>query len=288
MLEQYHARSVAVYLLVWFLLALLYNHIAQLMLMLLVVLFFNYRLDRLSTLKKMSFYIIPLVLLIVVVNGLFNQNGEVLLTAINLPGCTITIYRETIIFGLAMAIKLILVLAIFTAFNHLIPVEKLVDIFGRYSGPAILTVAISARLIPDLAVRAHSISQVQRSRGVAIREGNLVKRSRSLGPLVFNLLRASLQTALQMAEAMQARGYGTSQRRSIYCQGKWRIQDWLLLLLTLAVLGLALAGWYTGDAFQHYSPIQQAGLPVRGMEALVLLFLSLPLLTGLKLSPGKV
>lgn len=279
MLEKYHTRSVAIYLLVWFLLALLYNSIAQLMLMLLVVLFFNYRLDRLRSLKKMFSYIIPLALLIVVINALFNQNGELLLTTIKLPGYAIAIYQETIVFGLAMTIKLVLILAIFVAFNQLIPVEKLMDIFGRYSGSAILMVAISARLIPDLTVRASSISQVQRSRGLTAREGSLVKRIRKLGPLVFNLLRASLQTALQMAEAMQARGYGNG-RRNIYCQGKWRTQDWLLLLLTLAVLGLALAGWYTGDGYQNYSPLQQAGLPARWREALLLLFLSMPLLAG--------
>lgn len=287
MLKRYHTRTVAVYLLAWFLLALLYNSIAQLMLMLLVVLFFNYRLDRLRSLKKIISYIIPLALLIVVINALFNQNGELLLTTIKLPGCTMAIYKETIIYGLAMTIKLVLILAVFAAFNQLIPVEKLMDIFGRYSGPAILMAVISARLIPDLAVRASSISQVQRSRGLTCQTGSLAQRIRKLGPLVFNLLRASLQTALQMAEAMQARGYGNG-RRSIYCQEIWRIQDWLLLLLTLAVLGLALAGWYTGDGYQNYSPLQQAGLPVRWMEVLPLLFLSLPLLAGSRLSWGKV
>lgn len=287
MLEKYHTRSVAIYLLTWFLLALLYNGMAQLMLMLPVVLFFNYRLDRLRSLKKMVSYIIPLALLIVAINALFNQNGELLLAAVRIPGYTIAIYRETIVFGLAMTIKLVLILAIFTVFNQLIPIEKVMDIFGRFSGPAILMVAISARLTPELAVRARSISQVQRSRGVAVRGGGQAQLIRKLGPLVFNLLRASLQTALQMAEAMQARGYGNG-RRSIYCQEKWGTRDWVLVLLTTLVLGLAVAGCYTGEGLQNCSPFQQAGLPARWREVLLLLFLSLPSLTGSGLSLRKV
>lgn len=276
MLANYHTRSIVVYLLVWFLLALFYNKMVQLALMLLIVFILNYWLDRLSSFKKICAFVVPLALLIIVINTLFNQNGEVLLTAIPLPGYTIAIYQEAMIFGLAMAVKLALILAIFTIFNRLIPVEKVMGIFGRFGGPAVLMLAISARLIPDLALRARAIAQVQRSRGAGIQEGSLIARICQLGPLLYNLLRASLRTAWQMAETMQARGY-SSGYRSVYSKEQWKLQDWLLSLLTLTALGMAL---YIGAGVQNSSPLQQASLPLGWMEIMPLLLLLLPLFIG--------
>jgi len=270
---------VAIYLLVWFLLALFYNNLFQLTLMLAAVILLNYRLDRLGSLKKITSFILPLAGLIIIINGLFNQNGNILLTSLNIFSYTLPIYREAVIYGGAMAIKLIVILAIFTAFNILIPVERLMDIFGPYSNRSILVVAISAALIPDMVKRVHSINQVQRCRGVREPGKGLLERSRRLGPLLLNLLRSSLQASLQMAEAMQARGYGSSKRRSIYQVQKWQRRDWLLLILALAVMGLALVGWYTGYRY-HYRPLEQVSLPVYNWEVMALFCLSLPFLKG--------
>lgn len=278
-MENYHARSVAVYLLVWFLLALFYNNLLQLTLMLAAVILLNYRLDRLGSLKKITSFILPLAGLIIIINGLFNQNGDILLTSLNIFSYTLPIYREAVVYGGAMAIKLIVILAIFTAFNILIPVERLIDIFGPYSSRSILVVAISAALIPDMVKRVHSINQVQRYRGVQEPGKGLLESSRRLGPLFLNLLRSSLQASLQMAEAMQARGYGSSKRRSIYQVQKWQRRDWLLLILALAVMGLALVGWYTGYRY-HYRPLEQVSLPVYNWEVMALFCLSLPFLKG--------
>ncbi len=278
-MENYHVRSVTVYLLVWFLLALFYNNLLQLTLMLAAIILLNYRLDRLGSLRKITSFILPLAALIVLINSLFNQNGDILLTSLNIFNYTLPIYQEAIVFGVAMAIKLILILAIFTAFNILIPVERLMDIFGSYNSRSVLVVAISAALIPDMVERFHSIGQVQRCRGVQRPGKGLWERTRNLGPLLLNLLRSSLQAALQMAEAMQARGYGSSKRRSVYQIEKWQLQDWLLLFLALTVLGLALLGWYTGYRY-HYRPLEQVSLPVYNWEVLALFFLSLPFLQG--------
>ncbi len=274
----YHVRSVAVYLLVWFLLALFYNNLLQLTLMLAAIILLNYRLDRLGSLKKITSFILPLAGWIIIINGLFNQNGDILLTSVNIFSYTLPIYWEAVVYGVAMALKLFLILAIFTAFNILIPVERLMDIFS-YSSRSLLIVAISAALIPEMMERFQSINQVQRCRGMQRSGKGLLERSRNLGPLLLNLLRSSLQASLQIAEAMQARGYGSSKRRSIYQVQKWQGQDWLLLILALVVLGLALVGYYTGYRF-HYPPLEQVSLPVYNWEVLALFFLSLPFLKG--------
>ena len=278
-MDSYHVRSVAVYLLVWFLLALFYNNLLQLTLMLAAIILLNYRLDGMVSLRKITTFILPLAVLIIIINGLFNQNGDILLTSLNIFSYTLPIYREAIVYGMAMAIKLILILAIFTAFDILIPVERLMDIFGSYSSRSLLVVAISAALIPDMVERLHCIRQVQRCRGMQRSGKGLLERSRNLGPLLLNLLRSSLQASLQMAEAMQARGYGSSKRRSVYQMEKWQGQDWILLILSLVVLWLALVGWYIAYRY-HYPPLKQVGLPVYNWEVLALFFLSLPFLQG--------
>jgi energy-coupling factor transport system permease protein len=277
MLGSYHPRSIVIYLLLWFLLALFYNYITHLAIMLGVILLFNYRLDKLNSIIKMSSYILPLVVLIIVINSLFNQNGKELLVTLDIWELTIPIYQEAIISSIAMSIKLIIVLAVFNVFNLLIPAEKLMDIFGERSGSNILLLVIATRLIPDLAARFRSIRQVQKCRGMITQGKGLIDHYRNLGPLLCNLLRAALQMALQMAESMQTRGYGISCKRSVYIKEHFKVNDWVLLIINITVLAMIFLLWMKVDRHFGYL-IQQVN---DWVTVLPLLLLSLPLLENI-------
>jgi energy-coupling factor transport system permease protein len=73
----------------------------------------------------------------------------------------------------------------------------------------VLTVALATRLIPTLERDAAGFVEALRGRGVVV-EG-LRGRSRLLAPLVAS----SLERALNLAESMEARGYGRPGRASL-------------------------------------------------------------------------
>lgn len=240
-MKGFHSRSSSIYMLVCFLMALCYQDLFLLSIMLLIMVVFNYRLDRAAALRKMLRFTLPLILLIVLLNGLINQNGENILVTIQaLPIVgDVYIYREAIYSAIAMSVKLLLVLSIFTVFNILVPLERLFDVFGSYTGKTVLIAGISARMVPELAGRAKSIRGVQAYRGHIAKGDNIFQRVQTMGPLLINLLRSSLDSSLQKAEAMQVRAYGSG-RRSIYLEETWYLKDSLLVFLSLMVFLLAL------------------------------------------------
>lgn len=244
-MKGFHSRSSSIYLLICFLMALCYQDLLLLSIMLLIMVVFNYRLDRAAGLGKVMRFTLPVILLIILLNALINQNGENILVTIQaLPVVgNVYIYREAIYFAIAMSVKLLLILSIFTVFNILIPLERLFDVFGSYTGKTVLIAGISARMVPELAGRAKSIREVQAYRGHIAGGKNISQRVRTMGPLLTNLLRSSLDSSLQKAEAMQVRAYGSG-RRSIYLEEYWHLKDSLLVFLSLMVFLLAIVNLF--------------------------------------------
>lgn len=76
---------------------------------------------------------------------------------------------------------------------------------------------VTLRFIPFMALTAERIVKAQASRGVdwSNRSGNLLQRARRILPLLVPLFVSSLGKAERMALAMDARGYGSTRRRTM-------------------------------------------------------------------------
>ncbi|MGI6452101.1 MAG: energy-coupling factor transporter transmembrane component T family protein [Syntrophomonadaceae bacterium] len=230
-------RSIVVYLLVWFLVALLKNDLFILLIMLLGIGVWNWKLDRLKRAVGLLKWVLPLSFIIVIINSLFNSYG----TAPWLELGRYVIYREPFLYGISMAIKLLLILQVFTVFNILIPPEKYFDLFGSTAAPGIIMTGIAIRLIPELVSRARAIREIQEYRGYNAHTKGLAGRCKILGELFLNLMRSSLNGAVSMAEAMWVRAYGTGPRTCYHLQ-QWTVGDNLLVIGSVLALVGALWG----------------------------------------------
>lgn len=87
---------------------------------------------------------------------------------------------------------------------------------GLKTDAAAMTVQITLRFVPFLAINAERIAKSQASRGAEWGSGkmNLVKRVRQIVPLLIPLFNNSLRQAETLADAMLARGYESSHQRS--------------------------------------------------------------------------
>ncbi|MGE5390794.1 MAG: energy-coupling factor transporter transmembrane component T [Deltaproteobacteria bacterium] len=258
-----HPRSSLIFLLVLFFLALLYQDPGLLISMLLGLALINLSLDRARAWLQMLRYAVPFALLIVMINVLISQRGP-LWWEYSFMGLHLAIHTPALLYGMAMTLRLLTVLSIFTVFNLLLSVEELLEVFPSRRGTAMITAVITARMVPELKQRVQGIREMQLLRCGDVRGTNLLDRSRRTGLLLINVLRAALNGAWKTGEVMQARGFGATSLRSTYRQHRWRSLDSWLVLSSLAALLLALI-------FDRWRPGTQYSVLMGGIVPLILL-----------------
>ncbi len=118
---------------------------------------------------------------------------------------SIDITREELAAGAVQTLRLAAVALAFAVWALRLDHDRLVR-EARLARRSVLTVALATRLIPTLERDAAGFVEALRGRGVSV-EG-LRGRSRLLAPLVAS----SLERALTLAESMEARGYGRTDR----------------------------------------------------------------------------
>jgi energy-coupling factor transport system permease protein len=100
---------------------------------------------------------------------------------------------------------------------------------ARFARRSALVVALATRLVPTLERDVHGLVEALRGRGVEV-EG-VRGRARLVSPLVSG----SLERALNLAEAMEARGYGRAGATRAPSP-RWRSLDRLALVAAVAVV----------------------------------------------------
>jgi len=103
--------------------------------------------------------------------------------------------------GLFQGLRLTAVALAFGAYALLLDHDRLVQA-ARFARRSVLAVALATRLVPTLERDAAGLVEALRGRGVEV--SGVRARARLLAPL----LAGSLERGLNLAEAMEARGYG--------------------------------------------------------------------------------
>lgn len=244
-MQQINSWAVLTYFTVWLVLALLYQEPFYLLCLLVGIVFLHYRADRGMRLKKIGLWSVPLVVLLVLLNVLVNRSGEVVLMNIPWPGAPLPIFLEPLIFSLAMAIKLILLLLIFALLQKYFDTDRLVALAGGRFSKSILIFALALRMFPTMIQDGQRILGVLRSRGLMIEKGNRTQRIKSLMPLGQIMLVSALEGAMHWAEAMRVRGYGTGIRTRFYPE-IMAFEDIMIIAISLTILGGAIAAYLGG------------------------------------------
>lgn len=90
-----------------------------------------------------------------------------------------------------------------------------------------LVMAIALRFVPTLMDETVKIMNAQRARGVDFNSGGLIKRAKNIVPILIPLFINSLTIALDLAVAMESRGYRENAPRTHYRALKWTKYDLL-------------------------------------------------------------
>ncbi len=150
---------------------------------------------------------------------------------------------EDLVWGAVRGLRIWVLLAIFGAFNALVDHYRLLRMAPRSLFHAGLATTIGISFVPQMVRAGTEIVEAQRLRGHRFRG------PRSYVPLVAPLLASSLEKSIQLAEALDSRGYGRTRepdlaigrRQFIVLGGLALISIGLFIWLYYGTIGLALA-----------------------------------------------
>lgn len=125
------------------------------------------------------------------------------------------------------------IIVIFGAAASLTSPHKLLRVLPIYIYEFGIAVVIATSVLPQLVSSVARIRQAQRLRGQTLKGFKSWKR------VAIPLLEESLARSLDLAAAMDSRGYGVSRKRSTYRPIKWKITDAMVIGSAFVVLGLS-------------------------------------------------
>lgn len=108
--------------------------------------------------------------------------------------------------------------------------------------PSILAmmVSIALRFIPTLFNETNKILKAQASRGVDFKEGKLHEQIGQIISLLVPMFVISFKRAIELANAMEARGYIPGEKRTRLLKLSFKIKDLVSFILLLAMLGFVI------------------------------------------------
>jgi energy-coupling factor transport system permease protein len=217
---------------------------------------------------------------IIVINALFSYHGDhVLLAApFRLPAIgQPVITLEAIVFGAVMALKLVVIISVFTLINLTVHPDDIMAVLLKMGLPykSVLVTSLSTRFVPCLVEDIGRISDGYRARGVQLDTGSWFKKIKNRAKITTALLANSLDRSVQVAEAMEARAFGSGQKRVFYKEINISKIDAAALgvgLLPLAA-GITVRVLGYGD-YQYYPYLSAIGSGGWVMPVIMLLLLA--------------
>jgi len=153
---------------------------------------------------------------------------------------------EALMFGFVTGLSFVLLILIFAAFNSAVSPHTLLRLTPAFAYHVAVIVAIAISFIPQTLIAWQELNEAQRLRG---------QQRRGLAdwrPLFISLLAVGLDRAIQLAESMDARGFGgaiagQTPRQRLH-MGLTLAASLLLLLIGLLLRAFAAAPVWAGSA----------------------------------------
>ncbi len=101
----------------------------------------------------------------------------------------------------------------------------------------------AVRFVPVLADEAQTIMDAQKARGLELESGNIIKRIRNYIPILIPLIVNAIRRSLELAEAMESRAWGASDKRTNLYKLNLKRADIILVIISVLMLILALYLW---------------------------------------------
>jgi energy-coupling factor transport system permease protein len=179
---------------------------------------------------------LPLAIVIALVNPLVSQNGNtVVLRLGTLLGHRFDVTLEAMLFGLVAGLRVLVLIAAFGLFNAVVDPDELMRAVRRFSYRSALTASLATRLVPVLVRDATRMNEAARCRAKPAHRSMVARAA----------LASALDRAVDVAAALELRGYGSAVRPA-RVRRPWSRHDLRLaaaaLALAIVVVGMRIPG----------------------------------------------
>jgi energy-coupling factor transport system permease protein len=141
-------------------------------------------------------------------------------------------------YAFAMALRFLVLVESFSVFFLTTSPDHLSLALEQSHVPYEFTFAFTTavRFVPVLAEEAQTIMDAQKARGLELERGNFMKRVRNYIPILIPLIVSAIRRSLELAEAMESRGWGASKKRTNLYVLKMKKGDFLLIIISIILL----------------------------------------------------
>lgn len=263
--DKYHPIVIFLYFLSTILFSMFFMHPVFLTISLIASIIYLLILKGFQTSIKTILISIPIFLIIAISNPLFSHRGITPIFYVNYNPITL----ESVFYGLSMAAMIVAVIFWFACYNEVMTSEKFISLFGRISPNMALIISMTLNTIPRMKKQIDLISNSQKTLGMYVDSGSIIKRARSSIRILSILITWALENAIDTADSMRARGYGLPGRTS-YSPFKFRKDDLILIVTIVSLSSLSIYGEIMGYiSFTYFPYISEINL---SSFALVLYF----------------
>lgn len=199
--------------------------------------------------RRAAMFALPLAVLITVVNALVTRNGlTVILRLGDLPLLGRTdVTLEATAYGAILGLRAVALILCGALYTAAVDPDEVMALFRRFSYRSALSATIATRMVPVLARDSRRLADAQRCRPGRPPSRVALMRAATAGVL---------DRALDVAAALEVRGYGAS-RRPRAGQRPYSRHDLAFYGSALAVVAVAVCGRIAGLAsFQAYPSLQ--------------------------------
>lgn len=132
-----------------------------------------------------------------------------------------------ILFSLSMVMRLLAMIIASAIFMNGSSPSEIGDLLSKLRVPTSISFSfiIALRFIPVLADDFMNILSSQASRGYEVERGGLLRRARSLIPILIPLIVIAIRRAQQLAEALESKCFGSGLKRTSYVVYDMGVKD---------------------------------------------------------------
>lgn len=227
---------------------------------------------------NISFYLFTFIL-IIVANPLFSHNGKTILFFLNDNPIT----KEAIIYGVSIGTLFIAIMYWFSVFNQIMESDKTIFLFQRIIPTLGLIISMGLKFVPNFIKKRREIKNTQKTLGLYSKKG-LVENIKNSIKVFLALLTWAIDSSLDTSLSMKARGYGKG-KRSNYSLYKFRINDLIVILINILIIGLFIYMYVNKKLdFYYYPMISKINFDVYLIvfSSLLFIYMLLPVLYEIK------
>lgn len=215
-------------------------------------------------------FLVPAMVLTAAINPLFNHGGVTILEYLP-DGNPLTL--ESIIYGLCAAVSLVSVLCFFSSFSSVMTSDKFMYLFGRIIPSLSLVLSMTLRFVPLFAQRLGKTAESQKCIGRGLEEKGVLTKIKNALRILSITVTWALENAIDTADSMKARGYGTG-KRTAYSNYRLEKRDVTALLYILFLGVYVIVGTVSGSVeFSFFPAIRYAYVTMYSASVFVGYFL---------------